>query len=97
MKIQKIKISIAWNGKKTLEGLSILMASTSPFIQMYIKTHSCLLRINIPTLSMYYLQVHTNQDIKRRCHKDKDSTVHGTAYPSNRNTSDKPGWARIQT
>ena len=39
---------------------------------------------------MTRLQVHVNQDTKRRLNKDKDSTEHITEYRSKRNQTVKP-------
>ena len=43
-----------------------------------------------PSLSVHHLIEHTNQDIKRRKSKDKDSTVNKTEYRSKRNQA-SPG------
>ena len=41
-------------------------APTSPLIQMWIKTHRCLVCMKDPNLSMHRLLEYMNQDIKRR-------------------------------
>ena len=46
---------------------------------------------------MHQLLEQTNQDIKRRLSKDKDSTVHKTEYQSKRNPAGKPRWAWQQS
>ena len=50
-----------------LEGLNRFNgAPTSPLVQMWIKTHRCLVCMKDPNLSMHHLQEYINQDIKRR-------------------------------
>ena len=48
---------------------------------------------SLTLISMHHLQVHTNQNIKKRSNKDKDSTVHTTEYRSKRDPTVNPRWA----
>ena len=50
-----------------LEGLNQFnVAPTSPLVQMWIKTHRCLICMKNPNLSMHHILEHINQDIRRR-------------------------------